>query len=106
MLKYWGIKTGKRFFFARFYMHTPMQRKYAIAWRIDGARVVKMNLLYSIAQPHAEEVCRKSGAGGGLSVATATPSFVKQHSQKNILRQTLRYLAWIILGLCTMLQSP
>ncbi|MCX4378587.1 MAG: hypothetical protein OSJ61_20805 [Lachnospiraceae bacterium] len=68
MLKYWGIKTGKRFFFARFYMHTPMQRKYAIAWRIGGARVVKMNLLYSIAQPHAEEVCRKSGAGGAQRV--------------------------------------
>ncbi|MCI9033044.1 MAG: hypothetical protein HFJ08_03125 [Lachnospiraceae bacterium] len=30
-------------------------------------------------------------------VATATPAFVKQHSQKNILRQTLRYLVWIIL---------
>ncbi len=31
-----------------FFMHTPMQRKYAIAWRIGSARVGKRKLLYSI----------------------------------------------------------
>jgi len=26
----------------RFFLHTPMQRKYAIAWRIGGARVTRL----------------------------------------------------------------
>ena len=32
-----------------------------------------------------------------LDAATATPAFVKQHSQKNILRQTIQNLIFVIL---------
>ncbi len=37
MLKYWGIKTGKRFFFARFYMRSLQQRKDAAEAAHGGA---------------------------------------------------------------------
>ena len=42
-----------------FFMHTPMQRKYAIICRIGGARVGKINLLYSIAHRRPKEICQQ-----------------------------------------------
>ena len=42
-----------------FFMHTPMQRKYAIICRIGGARVGKINLLYSIAHRRSIDICQQ-----------------------------------------------